>query len=248
MAKRKITAREILNDFKADMSDPDLMRKYELSAEGLQSVFSKMLKAGLITHADLESRVTVTDKTVDLGFVCPSCGYLRTEEFDQCPRCGFATPTYIVREREKERKKKEPPAPGKRVGPSEALKRDTPTVTISAPREPVQPEAPVMETAVEPAKADMLAGLGSVINQCRILGLAALVAYFIALAGIFYFVVYLSPAAVEGMAQMFITILVLQIPALVIVLTTFITLRALTESLKVFSEVSGHMLRQRPRG
>ena len=61
MAKRKITGREVLKDIKAGMDDPELMDKYKLSAQGLQSVFNKLVNAGVLTQAELDARVPVSE-------------------------------------------------------------------------------------------------------------------------------------------------------------------------------------------
>ena len=93
MDKRKITAREVLRDIRSGLSDQDLMEKYTLSAQGLQSVFHKLVNAGVITQPELDDRVPITERTVDLGlFICPACGNIQGTEFATCPRCGFTAP------------------------------------------------------------------------------------------------------------------------------------------------------------
>ncbi len=93
MEKRRITAREILADVRTGVGDPALMEKYKLSAQGLQSVFNKLLKAGALTQAELDARVPMSQRTVDLGLnVCRACGHIESKEFVECPRCGFVSP------------------------------------------------------------------------------------------------------------------------------------------------------------
>jgi hypothetical protein len=93
MTKRRITAREILADVKRGLSDPTLMEKYKLSAQGLQSVFQKLLKAGVITQTELDSRIPLGERTVDIGlYICTACGNIQGTEFTKCPRCGFEPP------------------------------------------------------------------------------------------------------------------------------------------------------------
>ncbi|MEW6350845.1 MAG: PilZ domain-containing protein [Thermodesulfobacteriota bacterium] len=48
MKKPVIDAREVLNDLRAGMEDGDLMKKYNLSSLGVQSLFNKLTQAGLI--------------------------------------------------------------------------------------------------------------------------------------------------------------------------------------------------------
>ena len=93
MQKRKITAREILQDIRAGKSDKTLMEKFNLSAQGLQSLFDKLVRAGVVTQDELDDRVPISERTVDLGlFICPACGNIQGKEFVTCPRCGFSVP------------------------------------------------------------------------------------------------------------------------------------------------------------
>ncbi|MEW6137432.1 MAG: hypothetical protein AB1733_04295 [Thermodesulfobacteriota bacterium] len=93
MNKRRITAREILSDVRKGLSDPALMEKYKLSAQGLQSVFQKLLKAGIISQAELDARSPLSERTVDIGlYICSACGNIQGKEFTTCPRCGFEPP------------------------------------------------------------------------------------------------------------------------------------------------------------
>lgn len=57
MAKRQIRVREPLEDLRAGMDDVALMAKYQLSAKGLQSLFSKLVIAGLTNLEELNQRV-----------------------------------------------------------------------------------------------------------------------------------------------------------------------------------------------
>jgi hypothetical protein len=48
----KINAKEALEDIRAGMDDISLMKKYKLSANGLQSLFKKLGQAGIIKHVN----------------------------------------------------------------------------------------------------------------------------------------------------------------------------------------------------
>jgi PilZ domain len=68
MNKRRIKAKEALADIRAGMDDVALMKKYSLSAEGLQSLFTQLGEAGIIKHlnaheviADLRSGISSDD-------------------------------------------------------------------------------------------------------------------------------------------------------------------------------------------
>ena len=65
--KRRIDAEQVLNDIRSGMSDQSLMNKYALSAKGLQSLFEKLLDAGLITQSELEDRMSTSEQTVEIA-------------------------------------------------------------------------------------------------------------------------------------------------------------------------------------
>jgi hypothetical protein len=53
---RKIKAHEIVADIRAEVSDFELMAKYELSVQELQKILTKLVDAGRIRKAELEER------------------------------------------------------------------------------------------------------------------------------------------------------------------------------------------------
>jgi ankyrin repeat protein len=57
-----IRAREVLNDIQAGMDRTGLMRKYVLSERGIQSLFDKLAKQGLLERSDSNSRETAKRK------------------------------------------------------------------------------------------------------------------------------------------------------------------------------------------
>jgi hypothetical protein len=64
----RVKAKEALEDIRAGMDDISLMKKYKLSARGLQSLFKKLDQAGIIKHvnasevlADLRSGISSDD-------------------------------------------------------------------------------------------------------------------------------------------------------------------------------------------
>ncbi len=64
--KRKLSAKEVLADIRAGMYDEQLMQKYKLSTASLQSLFGKLLKAGLITRSELDQRAKSPAVSVEL--------------------------------------------------------------------------------------------------------------------------------------------------------------------------------------
>jgi diguanylate cyclase (GGDEF)-like protein/PAS domain S-box-containing protein len=66
-AKPKIDARQAIADLRSGMSDDALMRKYSISAAGLQSLLHKLLEADLIDQVELDERILIGDKTVEIA-------------------------------------------------------------------------------------------------------------------------------------------------------------------------------------
>jgi len=65
MAK-KISAKDLVNDIRSGMDDDGLMRKYEISDQGLRRLLGQLLEKGLITESDLSSRPPkATEAVVD---------------------------------------------------------------------------------------------------------------------------------------------------------------------------------------
>ncbi|MGO9572380.1 MAG: PilZ domain-containing protein [Desulfomonilaceae bacterium] len=56
MAKRTVSAKEILTDIKTGMDNSALMQKYGLSEKGLQSLFKKLVTLKAISHSELYER------------------------------------------------------------------------------------------------------------------------------------------------------------------------------------------------
>jgi hypothetical protein len=57
VAKRQIRVREALKDLRSGMNDVELMAKYHLAARGLQSLFQKLVEAGMLTRKELDARL-----------------------------------------------------------------------------------------------------------------------------------------------------------------------------------------------
>jgi len=59
MHKRIIKAKDIVNDIRRRLTDSQLMRKYGVSAKGLQGVFTKLVQAKAIMPEELFDRAPV---------------------------------------------------------------------------------------------------------------------------------------------------------------------------------------------
>jgi|GEM_PF-1766695 len=88
MSKQKISAKDLIADIRAGMDDPSLMKKYGLSAQGLQTAFRKLVEANVLKQAELDKRLPLEQRTADLAWECPACGMPQVHAFDQCPKCG----------------------------------------------------------------------------------------------------------------------------------------------------------------
>jgi hypothetical protein len=87
---KKISAKAIMIDLKAGMSDTELMEKYKISFQGLQDLFGKLVDAKLATRAYFDNRGRQQAglmKNQETSRTCPYCGYCSDEQFTKCPRC-----------------------------------------------------------------------------------------------------------------------------------------------------------------
>lgn len=230
MERRKITARDLMRDIKAGASDGALMNKYSLSAQGLQSVLNKLVKSGVVTQAQLDDRVPLLDRTVDLGLhICPACGHIQSQEFVACPRCGFKAPskipastTTVVRGRG---------IPGPKRPPTGVL--NTGETAARTDRTPTAVSATVNE---EPGR-DPVVQLSRLVGYCRVFAIAALVMFLVLLATLlFAFGTAEGPATLSS-AQLFFGVLALEIPAIILAFVVFTALRAVSEAARIFAEL-----------
>jgi hypothetical protein len=65
-AKRTIRVGEVVNDIRKGMTNLELMDKFQLSAKGLKSLFTKLIDFEAITEGELDGRVPPGDDTVDI--------------------------------------------------------------------------------------------------------------------------------------------------------------------------------------
>jgi len=56
MNKRKISAKQLVSDIKSGLSDAQLMAKHDLTPKALESAFSKLIEAGILSAASLRER------------------------------------------------------------------------------------------------------------------------------------------------------------------------------------------------
>jgi hypothetical protein len=87
-APKKISAKSIMADLKAEKSDSELMEKYGISFQALQDLFAKLTQAGLATSTYFEKRaLKQTAPPKEEARTCPYCGFTSAQQFTECPRC-----------------------------------------------------------------------------------------------------------------------------------------------------------------
>jgi hypothetical protein len=220
VAKRKITAKEIMADLKSGLDDPALMKKYNLSSEGLQSLFKKMLKAGVVTRQDLDSRTPALEKTVELGlFICPACGNIEHTEFNKCPKCGFAAPEYM-----------KTPDYGDQDNPQKPLKmRGSKGAKTGAPKRSNRVKSAQPERANESRPQGAPTPSANQTGQLKIMGIASIVAYILFFLMLIIFMAILSSKGAVSLTAAIVGVLILQVPAAALIATMFMAFRALAK-------------------
>ena len=56
MSKQKLSAKAVMKDLRAGMSNAEIMEKYRISEKGLESLFQKLSGAGVLTQAEIIAR------------------------------------------------------------------------------------------------------------------------------------------------------------------------------------------------
>ena len=64
-----ISARDALAAMRGGMDDASLMRKYDISSLGLQSLFSQLMAAGLLTEAEVEERAAKSEESLAITMI-----------------------------------------------------------------------------------------------------------------------------------------------------------------------------------
>jgi hypothetical protein len=127
--KKKINARELVNDIRGGVSDLELMAKYELSPNSLKRAFARLVQTGLLEQREIDDREKASEKPVPVPWTCPACEMTFEERYDECPNCGVVEAKYHPKEDRKPASPYAEPAPppgspqrGAIFGGSEAVK------------------------------------------------------------------------------------------------------------------------------
>jgi len=83
MEKRKVSAKALVEDIRSGMSDLELMKKYDLSSERLQTLFKQLLDRGLATEPELYGRSSDLSITVAVNSSADEESTAKTEDEKQ---------------------------------------------------------------------------------------------------------------------------------------------------------------------
>lgn len=98
----KVPLKPFLKDVRSNLTDQELMRKYELSVQAFVSLIKALLQKKYITQQDLAKRKEINvrrDLARESQFlatlcICPKCGHPHPEPFEVCPACGAQVEDY----------------------------------------------------------------------------------------------------------------------------------------------------------
>ncbi|MFH0824927.1 MAG: hypothetical protein V2B18_19415 [Pseudomonadota bacterium] len=104
--KRSIRVKDFLDDFRSDINDADLMRKYHLSPLGLEKFYTMLLDRQILNPEDFRRRFEMQRQEEELAaetdespsFIGPACLTAQENMFDLCPSCGVSAQEYMKRE------------------------------------------------------------------------------------------------------------------------------------------------------
>jgi len=96
---RLIKIREIICDLKSDITDEELVEKYDLTWNQLSKVYTRLFYSGYLKKEDLVRRLEMRSGRASshiplaqmdhggTGYECSVCGYSSLMHFSACPRC-----------------------------------------------------------------------------------------------------------------------------------------------------------------
>lgn len=99
MAKRKASARQVITDLRAGLSNDELMEKYNISPELLRYVLKRLVEAKLMTELQYYERMDLTESDLFRAFSdkpdkvlnCPHCGAQLADDGQECRFCQAVT-------------------------------------------------------------------------------------------------------------------------------------------------------------
>ena len=104
LAKRKLSAKQIVEDIRSGMDGTGLKRKYGLSDRAFESLCTKLLNAGALTENEIRRLMPLRDwaKESHQGptkalWHCPACNTPQATEMSECPACGIIVEKFVAR-------------------------------------------------------------------------------------------------------------------------------------------------------
>jgi hypothetical protein len=102
--KRKLSAKQVVEDVRSGMDGTGLKRKYGLSDKALQSLCTKLLAAGALTEDEIGRLRLQRDTTkkspqgpAKALWHCPACSTPQPTEMAECPACGVIVEKFLAR-------------------------------------------------------------------------------------------------------------------------------------------------------
>ncbi len=102
--KRKLSAKQVVEDIRSGMDGSGLKRKYDLSDKALQSLCTKLLAAGALTENEISRLMPLRDRAKESHqapaktlWHCPACNTPQTTEMSECPACGVIVEKFVAR-------------------------------------------------------------------------------------------------------------------------------------------------------
>lgn len=143
--RRSIRVKDFLDDFRAGMTDADMLKKYHLTPVGLEKFYNMLVEREIVSSSELEEHYRLESlrerqETETSSFICPCCLASHEVMFDICPSCGVSFQELISREN---------------VAPSQILEDAQPAVEAACKEDSQNQEsladAPVKDTEIPPA-------------------------------------------------------------------------------------------------
>jgi rubrerythrin len=83
----EIDPQQVIKDLRSGMGNAEMMEKYQLSFDALNSLFHRLLSQGLLSASELSIRASVEQTQQMKILTCQTCGKLVFDESDECPEC-----------------------------------------------------------------------------------------------------------------------------------------------------------------
>jgi hypothetical protein len=143
--RRSIRVKDFLDDFRAGITDADMLKKYHLTPVGLEKFYNMLVEREIVSSSELEEHYRLESlrerqDTETSSFICPCCLASHEVMFDICPSCGVSFQELISREN---------------VSSSEVSEAEEPVVEQECREESIKQESladsPVPDTEIPPA-------------------------------------------------------------------------------------------------